>query len=348
MKDIKTIKSFGSDNNAPVHQEVIMALSKCNMDQQISYGDDPYTKEAIETFQKHLGKHAKVFFVYNGTGANTTLLAHLARSWETIICPETAHIQNDECGAPEKLSGCKLLILPSTDGKIKPEQIKPLLHAKGDQHHSQPKVISISQPTELGTVFTIDEIKALCEFAHTHNLYVHVDGARISNAAVSLNASLKEILCDTGVDVVSFGGTKNGLMFGEAVVFLNPSLAEGFEFTRKQATQLASKMRYIACQFTALLKDDLWIRNASHANDMAALLAKKIKSISGIHITQKVETNAIFACLPQKAIERLQKDYFFYVWNEENNEVRWMTSFATSELEIESFARDIRAAMEPL
>lgn len=344
--DIKTIKSFGSDNNAPVHQEVIMALSKCNMDQQISYGEDPYTNEAIETFQKHLGKDAKVYFVYNGTGANTTLLAHLARSWEAIICPETAHIQNDECGAPEKLSGCKLLILPTTDGKIIPEQIKPLLHASGVQHHSQPKVVSISQSTELGTVYTIDELKAICDFAHEHNLYVHVDGARISNAAVSLNASLKEILCDTGVDVVSFGGTKNGLMFGEAVVFLNPSLAKGFEFTRKQATQLASKMRYIACQFTALLKDDLWIRNALHANNMAAILAKKLKSIQGIHITQKVETNAVFACLPKKAIEMLQKDYFFYVWNEDTNEVRWMTSFVTNEREIESFARDIRAAMD--
>lgn len=341
------LKTFGSDNNAPVHPEVIKALAECNMNQQLSYGDDPYTHQAEEIFKQHLGNSAKVFFVFNGTGANTTILAHIARSWEAIICPQTAHIQNDECGAPEKFSGCKLLTLPTEDGKITPDQIPPLLHSIGFQHHSQPRVISISQSTELGTVYTIEEIKAICDFAHQHNLYVHVDGARIANAAAALNCSLKEMLTDTGVDVVSFGGSKNGLMFGEAVVFLNAALAEGYEYTRKQAMQLASKMRYIACQFIALMRDDLWIRNARHANEMAALLYNKLKDTQGLEFTQKVETNALFVRLPENVIPKLQNKFFFYVWNEETNEVRWMTSFVTTQEEIDEFAENVRFFMMP-
>jgi threonine aldolase len=279
----------------------------------------------------------EVFFVFGGTGANVLGLKAATESHQAIICAETAHINVDECGAPEKFTGCKLLSLSTPDGKIKVEQIKPLLHEVGFEHHVQPRVISVSQATEMGTVYTPKELKALSSFAHDNNMLLHVDGARIANAAVGLNVKLKAITRDAGVDILSFGGAKNGMMYGEAVVFFDKSLAADFKYTRKQGTHLPSKMRFISAQFEALLANDLWRRNAEHANRMAQLLAQKLANIPQITITQKVEANGVFALVPKRYVPLLQKKYFFYVWNEETSEVRFMTSFDTTENDIADF-----------
>jgi len=339
-------KSFASDNNAPAHPEIFKALAGANHGDMIAYGDDRHTFDVEKKFREHFGQSARAFMVFNGTGANVAALSQLTRSYNSIICSDAAHVQHDECGAPEKFTGCKVHILPSTHGKIRPEQAAPLLHSVGFQHHSQPKVISITQSTELGTVYTPEEIREFSQFAHSNGMYLHVDGARIANAAASLKVSFKELITDTGVDVLSFGGTKNGLMFGEAVVFLNEGLAEGFNYVRKQSMQLASKMRYISAQFQALLTDGLWLKNATHANQMAQLLAAKASDIKGIEITRPVQTNAVFAIMPKDAIEKLQKRYFFYVWDETSLEVRWMTSFCTTSEDVENFAESIRDSLK--
>jgi len=250
-------RSFASDNNAGVHSEVLEAIKAANDGHVIAYGDDHLTARATKAFQKHFGRDIAVYFVFGGTGANVLGLKSITKTYNAIVCAETAHVNVDECGAPEKFTGCKLIALPTPDGKLRVDQLKPLLHAFGNEHHVQPRVISISQATEMGTVYTKKELKALSTFAHDNDMFLHVDGARISNAAVSLNASLKEITADAGVDVLSFGGTKNGLLLGDAVVFLRPELAETFLFTRKQLGQLASKMRFLAVQFDALLEGDL-------------------------------------------------------------------------------------------
>jgi threonine aldolase len=279
----------------------------------------------------------EVFFVFGGTGANVLGLKAATESHQAIICAETAHINVDECGAPEKFTGCKLLSLSTPDGKIKVEQIKPLLHEVGFEHHVQPRVISVSQATEMGTVYTPRELKALSSFAHDNNMLLHVDGARIANAAVGLKVKLKAITRDAGVDILSFGGAKNGMMYGEAVVFFDKSLAKNFKYTRKQGTHLPSKMRFISAQFEALLANDLWRRNAGHANRMAQLLARELAKIPQVTITQKVEANGVFALVPKRYVPLLQKKYFFYVWNEETSEVRFMTSFDTTENDIADF-----------
>lgn len=330
-------RSFASDNNAGVHPQIMEALQKCNVGHVTGYGDDPFTKEAIKTFIKTFGDPCEVFFVYGGTGANVLAIGALCQPFESVICAETAHINVDECGAPERFSGCKLLDIPSPDGKLTPELIQPYLRGFDFEHHSQPKVISISQPTELGTVYTPDELKALRELADAYNLLIHMDGARISNAAVTLNKSFKAITKDCGVDVLSFGGNKNGLMFGEALLFFNVKHAENFKYIRKQAMQLHSKMRFIAIQFDAFLTKRLWQANASHSNKMAKLLAAKISEIPFVKITQKVQTNGVFAIIPKEIIAKLQEAYFFYVWNEQRGEVRWMCSFDTTEEDIETF-----------
>lgn len=316
-----------------------------NQGDVIAYGDDPFTAEAEQKFKEHFGHDVRVFFVFNGTGANVSALSHLTHPWQAIITAETAHIENDECGAPEKFTGCKLHILPAPDGKIRVEQIKPLLHSVGFQHHAQPRVISITQATEMGTVYTPQEISDIARFAHQNNMLLHMDGARIANAAASLNVSLKEMVTDTGVDVLSFGGTKNGILLGEAVVFLKKELAKDFEYVRKQSMQLASKMRYISAQFNALFTDGLWLKNARHANRMAQLLAEKVKEIPRVQITQEVQINGVFAIVPRETIDKLRQKYFFYMWNETRSEVRWMTSFVTTEKDIEDFVEALKEAI---
>jgi len=338
-------RSFASDNNAPIHPEVLAAITNANNGDAIAYGDDAITQQAELLFKQHFGEDSEVFFVFNGTGANVTALAHLTKSYHALICAETAHIWHDECGAPEKFTGCKLHTLAAPNGKISVEQMLPLLHSVGFQHHSQPKIISITQATELGTVYSCNEIKEIADFAHNHDMLLHIDGARIANAAAALNVSFKEMILQTGVDVISFGGTKNGILLGEAVVFLRKGLAKDFQFVRKQSMQLASKMRYISAQFIALLSNDLWLRNALHANDMARLLAEKVQNFPEITITQKVQTNGVFATLPKHAIEKLQSNYFFYVWDNERSEVRWMTSFATVPQDIDNFVDALREAL---
>ena len=332
------IRGFASDNNAGVFPEIITAIADANKGHAIAYGDDIYTQKAIAIFKKMLGSDIEVFFVFTGTASNILGINNLGRSFNSVICAETAHINVDECGAPEKFTGMKLLSVKTTDGKLTVENIQQHMHGFGFEHHSQPGIISITQPTELGTLYSVNEIKKIANYAHSNNLLLQMDGARISNAVASLGISAKEFTKDAGVDVLSFGGTKNGMMYGEAVVFFNTKLAKDFEYFRKQSMQLAYKMRYIGVQFSAFFNDGLWIKSAAHANKMAQLLYKKTKDIPGIKITQPVQANGVFAIIPGKLIPKLQKEYFFYVWDEHTNEVRWMCSFDTTEEDVVSFA----------
>lgn len=334
---VRNKRGFASDNNAGVHPKILEAMAQANQGHVVAYGDDPYTASASRKFKEIFGEETEVFFVYNGTGANCLSLQAMTKSFQAVICAETAHINEDECGAPEKFTGCKLLTIPGGNGKITVHQIRQHLHILGNEHHSQPKVVSITQATELGTVYRPDEVREIARFAHENGLLVHLDGARICNAAVALNTGLREATGDLGVDVLSFGGTKNGVMFGEAVIFFDPDLSRDFKFIRKQGTQLASKMRFIAVQFEALLTDDLWRRNAEHANTMAAFLERKIHDIPQIEIVRPVNANAIFAKIPKEHIPTLQQEYFFYVWDEAQSIVRWMTSFDTTEEDIIGF-----------
>lgn len=335
-------RGFASDNNAGVHPKVLEAIAAANEAHVIAYGDDPYTEMAIELFRKHFGKDVDVYFVFGGTGANVLGLKAATESHHAIICADTAHINVDECGAPEKFTGCKLLPLPTKDGKITVDQIRPFLHVVGFEHHVQPRVISISQATEMGTVYKPTELKKLSDFAHKNGMLLHMDGARIANAAVSLKANLSALTRDVGVDVLSFGGAKNGMIYGEAVIFFDRSLAKDFKYTRKQGTHLPSKMRFISAQFSALLSNDLWRDNAAHANGMAKLLAQELERIPLIEFTQKVESNGVFVRLPKKHIAKLQKQSFFYVWNEQTSEVRLMTSFDTTQQDISDFVALIK------
>ena len=335
-------RSFASDNNAGVHPEIVVAITRANEGHVIAYGDDPFTAAAIKQFKRHFGKEIDVYFVFGGTGANVLGLKAVTQPYHAVICAETAHINVDECGAPEKFTGCKLLAAKTPNGKLTTDHIKPFLHGVGFEHHVQPRVVSISQSTEMGTVYTPHELTDLAAFAHSQGMLLHMDGARIANAAVSLGLSLKQITRNVGVDVLSFGGTKNGMMYGEAVVFFDQSLSQGFKYLRKQGTHLPSKMRFISAQFEALLRDDLWRRNAEHANRMAQVLAHALEAIPQIQITQSVDSNGVFAIVPRQFVSQLQKHYFFYVWNEETSEVRLMTSFDTTEEDIETFVSLVR------
>ncbi len=340
------MRSFASDNNSGVHPAVMEQLQRVNVDHVIGYGDDLYTERAIALLQKEFGAESDIYFVFNGTGANVLGLKAITSSYHSILCAETAHLNVDECGAPEQYNGCKLQTVATEDGKLTVEPLKRFLHSEGFQHHVQPRVISISQVTELGTVYKPAEIAELASFAHQHGLYLHMDGARLANAAASLGLSLRELTADVGVDVLSFGGTKNGLMFGEAVIFFDKKLSSAFKFIRKQGMQLASKMRFVAAQFEALFTDQLWLKNAQHSNTMAQKLALKISEIPEITLARPVEANSLYVILPPQLIAPLQKEYFFYVWNEAQSEVRWITSFDTTEEDLNRFVDTIKLQLK--
>jgi threonine aldolase len=342
---MKPIRSFASDNNAGVHPEVLDAIRRANEGHVVGYGDDPHTESAIGKFREHFGADVEVFFVFNGTAANVLSLQALARPYHAVLCPELSHIYTDECGAPEKLTGCKLIPLPAPDGKLTVATAAHAYHGIGDQHHVQPRVISITQATEMGTVYKPAEIEALARFAHERKMFLHMDGARISNAVAAQGMALRQATRDLGVDVLSFGGTKNGLMGVEAVVFFRPELAGDFLFMRKQGMQLASKMRYMAVQMEALLTNELWKRNADHANRMARLLEQEIKKIPRTKIVYPVEANGVFAQIPREAIKKIQERYFFYVWSEEEAVVRWMCSFDTTEEDVRDFAEFVKGVV---
>ena len=334
---------FASDNHAGAHPEVLEAIAAANSGHAASYGADPWTARAEELFREHFGPDAHAHLVFNGTGANVAAIDAVTGPQEAVICAETAHMHVDECGAPERLTGTKLLTVATEHGKLGPADIRRWDPKRGDIHHVQPRVVSITQSSELGTVYSLDETRALADAAHELDMLLHADGARIANAAAALGVPLRELTTDAGVDVLSFGATKNGLLFGDAVVFLRPDLGERFAFTRKQLAQLASKMRFAAAQFEALLgPGDLWLRNASHANEMAARLAEAVGSIDGLELAHPVEANAVFARLPRAAIERLlselDADHPFYVWDDEAGVVRWMCSWDTTAEDVDSFA----------
>lgn len=336
-------RGFASDNNSGMHPEILAALSAANEGHAVGYGGDQLTEMAVNRFNQEFGQQTDVYFVFNGTGANVLGLSTLTHSFHSVICAETAHIQVDECGAPEKFTGSKLLPVETIGGKITPKGIAKYLHGFDFEHHSQPKVISISQVTELGTVYSVDEIKAITTLAHQYGLFVHMDGARLANAAVALNLPFRAFTVDAGVDVLSFGGTKNGMMLGEAVLFFNPELSRNAKYIRKQSMQLYSKMRFVSAQFLAYFNNELWKRNASHSNRMAKLLEQEIRQIPALQLTQEVEANGVFAIVPPEIIPQLQEKYFFYMWDEHRSEVRWMTSFDTQEEDIYNFVALIKS-----
>ena len=335
-------RGFGSDNHSGVSPEVIEAIAKANTDHALAYGDDEYTQRLEHLFKETFGEQARVYPVFNGTGANVLSIDAMCRSHEAVVCAETAHINVDECGAPQRVVGCRLLTVDTPDGKLTPELVKTRLHGFGFEHHSQPKAISISQPTELGTLYTLEEIKALADLAHSYHMYLHVDGARLANAAVALGCGFKEMTTDLGVDALSFGGTKNGLLMGESCVLLNPALDVDMKYRRKQMTQLASKMRFMAAQFECYLTTGLWRRNAEHSNRMAQLLRAEVEKVEGVKIMYPVQVNSVFAQLPTEVWHRLQERYFFYDWDEAADVVRWMCSFDTTEQDIHDFVAALR------
>jgi len=330
-------RGFGSDNNAGVHPEILKEIISLNTGHVTGYGTDIYTEQALITFKEHFGSSAEVFFVFTGTAANVLGLTGITRSWNSIITASSAHLEQDECGAPEKFIGCKVLIVDAPDGKVSVELIKKHMHGIDFEHHSQPKVISITQSTELGTVYTIDEIRNISDYAHSKGMLLHMDGARIANAAVSLNMPFRAFTTDAGVDVLSFGGTKNGMMFGEAICFLRPGLSDNFKYIRKQGMQLASKMRFISAQYIAYFRNDLWKKCAAHSNKMAWIFSEKLSRFSELIITQKVESNGLFVIIPKDVAERLRNRYYFYPWDENISEYRLMTSWDTTEEDIEDF-----------
>jgi threonine aldolase len=335
-------RTFASDNYAGVHPEVMEALIKANVGHAASYGADDITTQAIQKFKSLFGKHVEVYFVYNGTGANVLGLQALTQSFNSIICSDLAHINVDESTAPEKFLGCKLVTVPTRDGKIYAKEIEMKIQRLDDQHHPQAKVVSISQSTEYGTVYSMEELKEISAITKKYDLFFHMDGSRIANAAVSLEADFADFTSNVGVDVLSFGGTKNGMMFGEAIVFLNEKVAKNFKYVRKQGMQLHSKMRFVAAQFDALLSNDLWKRNAAHSNEMADYLQQKLRMVKGVTLTQAVDANGIFALFPPEVIPKLQEHTFFYVWNERTSEVRLMCAFDTQKEDIDSFVKKLQ------
>ncbi|RZS80010.1 L-threonine aldolase [Motilibacter rhizosphaerae] len=340
------LRGFASDNYSGIHPEVLEAIGRANGGHQTAYGNDVYTGHLQEVFRQHFGPQARAFPVFNGTGANVVALQALTTRWGAVVCPQSAHIHVDECGAPERVGGLKLLTIPTPDGKLTPELMEVEARGFDDEHRAQPQVVSVTQSTELGTVYTVDELRAICDAAHEKGMKVHLDGARISNAAAALGVDFAAFTTEVGVDAVSFGGTKNGLMLGEVVVVLDPTVPDSdLLYLRKASMQLASKMRFVSAQFEALLGGDLWLRNASHANAMAQRLAAAVGDLPGLQIVRPVQANAVFAVLPADVTERLQKQFRFYVWDEATGEVRWMTTFDTTEADIDAFAEAVRAEL---
>lgn len=340
-----SLRGFASDNYAGVHPDMLTAIAAANGGHQVSYGQDVYSNHLQNVFRSHFGPEANAYCVFNGTGANVVALQSMTQRWEAVICAETAHINVDEGGAPETMAGLKLHAVPTKDGKLTPDLIATQAWGWGDPHRAQPRVVSITQSTELGTCYTVEEIAAITEQAHSLGMLVHLDGARISNAAASLGVGLQAFTTDVGVDVVSFGGTKNGLLLGECIIVLAPAEVRGIDFLRKTSMQLASKMRFISAQFNALLSGDLWLQNARHANAMARRLESAVADIPGVQVRYPVEANSVFAIIPLDVTARLQQRYNFYTWNEQTGEVRWMTCFDTTEEDVDTFANALRAEM---
>ena len=335
-------RGFGSDNHSGFSPEVIDALVRANDRHALAYGDDEVTERLRALIKDTFGPQASIYLVFNGTGANVLSIDAMCRSYEAVVCAETAHINVDECGAPQRVVGCRLLTVDTPDGKLTPALVKTRLHGFGFEHHSQPKAISISQPTELGTLYTLDEIRALSDLAHSYNMYLHIDGARLANAAVALGCSFKEMTTDQGVDVLSFGGTKNGLIMGESCVILNPALDNDMLYRRKQMTQLGSKMRFMAAQMECYIESGMWRRNAEHSNRMAQLLYNELRDVPTVRVMYPVQVNSVFVQLPREVWTSLQEDYFFYDWDEDANVVRWMCSFDTTEDDIRNFVQALK------
>jgi threonine aldolase len=344
----ENFRGFASDNYAGAHPEVLVAIADANGGHQISYGEDVYTAELGEVMREHFGPLTEVFPVFNGTGANVTALTSMLPRWGAVITTRTAHIHTDENGAPERISGLKLLTVDTPDGKLTPELIDKEAWGWGDEHRAQPLAVSITQSTELGTLYTVQEIHAIADHVHSKGMTLHMDGARISNAAASLGVPLREFTSDAGVDLLSFGGTKNGLLYGEAIVVLNPAASDGLIYLRKLNMQLASKMRFVSAQLIALLSDDLYLRSARHANAMAARLRESLEeeilagSITGLGFAHPTQANAVFAVLANDAADRLRKKFRFYDWDRASGEVRWMTAFDTTEADVDSFVSAIK------
>lgn len=341
IDDKKITRSFGSDNHSGVHPAIIEAIEKANTGHAVAYGGDSLSERFSERIKEIFGDTAELVIVFNGTGANVVALRAATQPFQSIIAPQTGHIAVDECGSPEFMTGASVKTVDSTNGKLTPELLKPLLHGFGNEHHSQPKTVYISQCTELGTVYTPEEISTLADFLHRYNMYLYMDGARIANAAVSLGKSLKEITADCGVDILGFGGTKNGMMMGESVIAFRPELAANLKYIRKQSAQLFSKMRYVSSQFLAYLENGLWAQNARHANAMAQLLRKGISSAGDFEFTQPTEANVVLVKMPKQLTDRLLKNHFFYIWNEPVNEIRLVTSWDTNETDIERFLNEL-------
>jgi len=335
------VRNFASDNYAGALPEAIEAIAAVNHGAAISYGADPVTARLQALVREHFGAAAHAFPVFNGSGANIVSLRALLRPWQGVVCAETAHLNVDECGAPEAIGGIKLLTVATPDGKLTPDLVMSRIVRIGDEHAVQPGAVSLTQSSELGTVYTAAELRAIADLAHAHGMLVHVDGSRLANAAVALDVPLRAISTDVGADIVSFGGTKNGLVLGEAVIVLREELAGALPYLRKQTLQLASKMRFVSAQLEALLTDDLYRRAAAHANAMAARLGEGVAAIDGVRLTQKVQANGVFAILPPGAAAALQERFRFYTWDEHTGEVRWMCAWDTRAEEVDEFVAAI-------
>ncbi|MHB8657842.1 MAG: threonine aldolase family protein [Solirubrobacteraceae bacterium] len=331
-------RGFASDNAATVHPAVLAAIARVNVGHAFGYGHDEHTERVLRRLEAEFGEQARAYLVWNGTAANVLSIRAVCRPGEAVICADTAHLNVDEGGAPEAIAGVKLLAVPGVDGKLTPELVDARIERLEDEHAVQPRLVSVTQATELGTVYGLQELSALAVLAHERGLLLHLDGARLANACAALGVSLRQATVEVGVDVVSFGGTKNGLLGAEAVLLLEPSLADRFDYLRKSSMQLASKMRFLAAQFEALMTDELWLRGATHANAMAARLSAALTGVPAVRITRPVEVNAVFARLPRPAIEILKAKFAFYVWDERADEVRWMCSWDTTEEDVDEFA----------
>lgn len=339
------VRGFASDNYSGIHPEVLAAIAAANGGHQVAYGEDEYTERLQQVFAHHFGEGVEAYPVFNGTGANVVGLQSMLPRWGAVVAAATAHINVDEGGAPERVAGIKLLTVPTPDGKLTPELIDREAWGWGDEHRAQPLVVSITQSTELGTLYTVEEIAAICAHAHSLGMRVHMDGARISNAAAALGVPLRTFTRDAGVDVLSFGGTKNGAMGAEALIVMRSGLAEDVPYLRKQQAQHTSKMRFVAAQFGALLSGDLWHANAAHANAMARRLAEGVAGADGVDVVHPVQANAVFARLDPRHIAALQQEWSFHVWDEQDSVVRWMTAFDTTESDVDAFVSAIRTTV---